>query len=229
MEKKKESWKGTIEIARGAWRVMVKAVLIMPMILNLGCGGRPTADEDSQPETLRIESVAEREVPEESVTDAVLTSSGIGPVKTGIRIVEIKPQVENLYDTIVSERGYESNSYYFYLHGEQRFTVYEFDPGMVSVVSADNGSVVVATPDGDTLRLGDDFGKVLSLKGVKSVWQAGDGEGLWSWNWNGLWFMPDQTGLTEEFEQKLYNQSVAPPAKDFSGVKIGYIGTGVPF
>ncbi|MDE6810730.1 MAG: hypothetical protein K2J15_00090, partial [Muribaculaceae bacterium] len=116
------------------------AAAVIALILA-GCGGK-SAGESEKPDTPAVNAVDTVETSVGQVKDAELTSEGIAPIRIGMRIVEIQPGIENLYDSIVSQGGYESNSYYFYLNGEQRFTAYEFDPGRVSLVSADNGSVV---------------------------------------------------------------------------------------
>lgn len=181
-------------------------------------------------ETIKVEKADRAELPKKAVSDAHLTPLGIDPIRTGMRISEIQPKVDNLYDSIARQGGYESNSYYFYLNGNQRFTVYEFDSGIVNTVSADNRSIVVNGSNGEEIRLGDSFKKVFGLKDVNAVWQAGDGDGMWCWNWQGIWFYPDQENLPDALTHKLYNQTVAPQAADFNDmIEIGYMGTGLPW
>lgn len=163
--------------------------------------------------------------------DAQLTSRGIIPIKVGMRVVDIKPQVENLYDSIIPEKGYESNTYHFYLDNEERFTAYEFEAGTISLVAANNPSIVVKDLEGrEMARIGEPFTKVLQLPGVKSQWETGDDDGMWVWIWQGIWFIPDQSNLTEKLVHKLYNPNVAPSASDFSEeVTVSYMGTGLPW
>lgn len=190
------------------------------------CSGK----EQKGAETLRVEPSETTELPKKAVSDATLTPLGVDPIRTGMRISEIQPKVENLYDSIARQGGYESNSYYFFLDGNQRFTVYEFDSGIVNAVSADNRSIVVKGNNGQELRIGDSFRKVLNLKDVNAVWQAGDGDGMWCWNWQGIWFYPDQENLPDVLAHKLYNQTSSPQAKDFTeDIEIGYMGTGLPW
>ncbi len=190
------------------------------------CSGKSQKDA----ETIRVEPSQQTELPKKAVSDAQLTPLGVDPIRTGMRISEIQPKIENLYDSISRQGGYDSNSYYFYLNGNQRFTVYEFDSGIVNVVSVDNRSIVVNGSGGKELRLGDSFKKVLSLKDVNAVWQAGDGDGMWCWNWQGIWFYPDQENLPDVLAHKLYNQTSAPQASDFNDdIEIGYMGTGLPW
>lgn len=199
---------------------------IVLMVILASCSGKVEKTHD----TLTVEPDPTPEMPKHVENDVNLSPLGIGPVRVGMRISEIKPKVENLYDTIVRQSGYDSNSYYFMLDGNHRFTVYEFESGVVNVISADNRSVVVDGSSGEQLRLGDSFKKVLSLKDVNSVWQSADGEGMWCWNWQGIWFVPDQENLPDVLAHKLYNQTASPRASDFpEDVEIGYIGTGLPW
>lgn len=200
--------------------------LLLGLLIIASCSGK----EDKPHDTLTIEPDPTPELPKKVVNDVNLSPIGIGPIKVGMRISEIKPEVENLYDSIARQGGYESNSYYFFLDGNQRFTVYEFDSGVVNVISADNRSVVVKGPNGTELRLGDSFHKVLNLKDVNSVWQSADGEGMWCWCWQGIWFIPEQEDLPDVLAHKLYNQTSSPRMSDFpEDVQIGYIGTGLPW
>lgn len=221
---------GEIETGRCKIRLgrLMPGMILMLLIAG-GCGNR-AGKEEEKPDTLRVE-VSEPEVAEEAESGTTLmTSSGIGPIRKGMRIVEIQPQIENLYDSISRQSGYESNYYSFYLKGEPRFTVYEFEKGMVSDISADSDNIVVPGDGNQTLSLGDSFSDVLKLKGVKPVWQTGDEEGMWCWERDGIWFVPDQETLPEDIAGKFYNQRVAPTLKDInSEIKIGYIGTGMPW
>lgn len=199
-------------------------LLLIPVLAS--CGGHKSGASD----TISVETDTLPALPEEETTEAMLTSRGIGPIRTGMRIVNIQPSVENLYDTIVQEGGYESNTYHFLLDGRQRFTVYEFETGEADVVSVDDDSVVVNNPSGGTIRLGDPFSKVLELEGVKPEWESADDEGMWVWNWQGLWFQPDQNKLNDTLVHKLYNSTTPPTAADFTPeVTVAYIATGLPW
>lgn len=191
-----------------------------------GCSGK----EHKIEETIKVAPSQQTDLPKKTVSDAQLTPLGIDPIRTGMRISEIQPKIDNLYDSISRQEGYQSNEYYFYLDGNKRFTVYEFESGVINVVQADNRSIVVKGSDGQEIRLGDSFRKVLALKDVNSVWQAGDGEGKWCWNWQGIWFYPDDSNLPDVLEHKFYNQTSAPQASDFTDdIEIGYMGTGLPW
>lgn len=215
-----------INVLKGKVGSAVSIVSILSLSLT-GCGGK-----QAQPvvDTVTVEPNDSPDLPESSMIDAQLTARGIEPVKVGMRIVEIEPRVENLYDTIVREGGYESNSYHFLLNGEQRFTVFEFESGIANIVAADNESIIVNGNDDNILRLGDSFTKVFDLKDVKPVYQSMDDEGMWCWQWQGIWFQPDQQNLNDVLVHKLYSTSVAPVKSDFTDdIKIGYIGTGLPW
>lgn len=212
-------------------KIFCKGLIAALVITGAGCllsscsGKQPKHEE-----TISVEPLESPELPGHAVSDAQLTPLGVDPIRTGMRISEIQPKVENLYDSIARQSGYESNSYFFFLDGNHRFTVYEFDSGIVNVVAAENRSIVVNGNNGQEIRLGDSFKKVLALNNVAPIWQAGDGEGMWCWNWQGIWFYPDQQNLPDVLAHKLYNQTSVPQSSDFSDdIEIGYIGTGLPW
>lgn len=218
--------KTSLHIKAKALRTFGAAMIAIGLLSMASCSGK----DQKTAETIRVEPSQQTELPKKAVSDAQLTPLGVDPIRTGMRISEIQPKIENLYDSIARQSGYESNCYYFYLNGNHRFTVYEFDSGIVNVVSVDNRSIVVNGNGGKELRLGDSFKKVLSLKDVNAVWQAGDGDGMWCWNWQGIWFYPDQENLPDVLAHKLYNQTSAPQASDFNeDIEIGYMGTGLPW
>lgn len=98
------------------------------------------------------------------------------------------------------------------------------------MISAESPHIVVCAPEGEMLRIGDEFSRVLSLPGVEAEWEDSDDEGMWCWHWRGIWFQPDQSHLPEALSRELYSD-VAPPADAAftPGVRIGYIGTGLPW
>lgn len=206
---------------------IIRTIMALALI---GLAGSCGDSKPKQTDTIRIESQPEVALPAEDVKEAQITGRGIGPIKVGMRIIEIKPEVENLYDEIETERGYESNTYHFKLKGKKRFTVYEFESGTANVVSVDDSSIVVTDPASEPVRLGDSFLKVLNLSGVKPQWEAIDGDGMWVWEWQGIWFQPDQSKLTDALVHKLYNQNASPTKADFTeDIKVEYIGTGLPW
>lgn len=204
------------------------AAVAMLIFLPQACGGRQGSADD----TLTVEqdtTVVEEPVVE--MQELSLNARGIEPITTGKRISEIRPSEPALYDTIMRESGYGSNSYSFMFNGNSRFTVYEFESGVVDVIAIDDASVYVPVNDNERIVLGDPFSKVLNLKGANAVWQnADDGEGMWCWTWRGLWFQPDQQNLNDALSHSLYNPNNEPQKSDFTPeITIGYIGTGLPW
>lgn len=202
--------------------------LVVLVVLPQACGSKQGSADD----TLAIEhdtTAIEESVKE--MREASLNARGIEPVTISKRISEIRPSEPALYDTIVREAGYGSNSYSFMFDGKSRFTVYEFESGVVDVIAIDDASVYVTADDDERIVLGDPFSKVLNLKGVNAVWQnADDGEGMWCWTWRGLWFQPDQQNLNDALSHSLYNPNSEPRKEDFTPeITIGYIGTGLPW
>ena len=207
-------------------KVIFPSMAMAFLLLIASCSGKSGKETD----TLTVEPDPTPELPLETIADAQLTARGIGPVRIHSRIVDLRPKVENLYDSVARESGYESNTYHFYLDGEQRFSVYEFGSGMVDVIGVEDSSVIVRGAGNKTVRLGDPFSKVLELDGVTPQWESADDEGMWVWSWEGIWFVPDQSRLPDTLAHKLYNQNVAPRLSDFTPeVTIGYIGTGLPW
>lgn len=202
------------------------AVVTFLVILLYSCSGKAPKSSD----TISVTPDPTPELPVEDVMDAQLTARGILPIKVGMRIVDISPAEENLYDSISTEKGYESNTYHFYLDNEERFTAYEFEAGTVSMVAANNESIVVKTGTDGMIRIGDPFVKVAKLPGVKAQWETGDDDGIWVWIWQGIRFIPDQANLPDNLVHKMYNSTVAPQASDFTPeVTVSYMGTGLPW
>ena len=74
------------------------------------------------------------------------------------------------------------------------------------------------------------FSRLLKLKDATAEYQALDDNGMWSWRWQGLYFLPSQQNLPQRLSSKLYNQATTPDAADFDdNVVIDYIGTGLPY
>ena len=190
------------------------------------CGGSKTnageASSDSA-QTMEMES------PVAGPTVYNLTNDSIGPVHVGELISDLPAAVANLYDEMLTTETPDAMAYTFLLGYVPQFTIYDFMEGKVDVIALEGNARGVATPDGE-LRVGDEFKKVLALPGVKSEWESLDDSGLWYWEWNGLYFGVDETGLKEDFAMKLMDGRHAPMASDFTPViKIGYIATGLPF
>lgn len=193
-----------------------------------GCSGKGKGNPADTPSP--ESALSPDDTPAQQPADVYLTAEGIGPVTVGMKVGEIPESIDGLYDAVVAEEGYESNSYVFMREGEALFTAYEFTPGTLDVISADSPSVMVKTPDGETISLGSPFSMVIALKGAVAEWENADGEGMWCWRWEGIWFQPDQHGLSDVLSKELYNE-IAPPSKSSftPDVTVGYIGTGLPW
>lgn len=201
---------------------------ILLFIILTGCSGKGKGGEvDSH---ISETATAADDIPAEQPADIFLTPQGVGAIVIGMKVEEIPDMVEGLYDSVIPEEGYESNSYLFMQNGEAIFTAYEFTPGTIDVISADSRSVKVKISENEELSLGSPFSKVVGLPGVVAEWENADGEGMWCWRWKGLWFQPDQQGLPENLSRELYTEVAPPSTSSFTPeVKIGYIGTGLPW
>lgn len=197
------------------------------MLISGGCSGKGKADGKVDTPADTMQAIEEEPA---APVDIELTSEGVGSVSIGMEIAMIPESVPGVYDAVESESGYGSNSYIFMWDGRSVFTAYEFTEGKIDVVSADSPRVYVKAPDNKELRLGGEFKDVLGLPGVQAEWENADGEGMWCWRWNGIWFQPDQSHLSEELSRELYNDAAEPSASSFTrDVRIGYIGTGLPW
>ena len=197
-------------------------------ICLIGCSGKGKEGKADSPGPESL--LSPDDLPAEQPADIYITSSGIGDIKIGLQVGSIPEHIEGVYDSVIPEEGYESNSYVFVRDGIPLFTAYEFTPGTIDVISVDSPVVMVKEPSGGTLSLGTPFSRVLSLPGVVPQWENADGEGMWCWQWDGLWFQPDQSSLPQALGNELYNEIAPPSASSFtSDVKIGYIGTGLPW
>lgn len=158
-----------------------------------------------------------------------LTADSLGPVKIGEKILALPEAVANLYDNVEMSDTPDAVAYTFRLADVPQFTVYNFIDGQVDIIALEGDAHGVQTPDG-TLRIGDEFTRVLELPEVVAEWQAMDGEGIWYWRWQGLFFGVDEMGLSEEMAEALCDDHRPPKAALFGpDVKVGYIGTGLPF
>ena len=154
--------------------------------------------------------------PSADLLEIPITNLGIEEVKCGMRVNSLTPSMANLYDSIAIEQDLDHTTYQFMLDGRPRFTGYE-------------SSVYSVTPDGH-LTLGMPFSRLLKLKDATAEYQALDDNGMWSWRWQGLYFLPSQQNLPQRLSSKLYNQATTPDAADFDdNVVIDYIGTGLPY
>lgn len=173
---------------------------------------------------------AEQESPVAGPTEYYLTQDSIGPVKVGEKISDLPAAVPNLYDNISSAQYAGGKAYTFNLADDQQFTAYDItNDDKVNYIELVSNGRGIDTPDG-VIRIGDDFEKVLALKGVFSEWNQSDDGGMWYWRWEGLVIGVDLTTVSDKFADMLCNGNQAPKASLFtSKVKVGYIGTGYPF
>ena len=181
------------------------------------------ADSSDSAQTAQMES------PVAGPTEFFLTHDSIGLVHVGEQIAQLPEAVANLYDVVLPTETPDAMAYTYLLADVPQFTIYDFMEGKVDVIALEGNARAVSTPDGQ-IRVGDEFSKVLALKGVESEWESLDDTGIWYWKWNGLYFGVDESGISEKLGEALCNGQKPPRAADFTpDVKIGYIATGLPF
>lgn len=204
------------------------AFIIAAAALTLvGCSGnkktaRTTADTDSA-------FIQEAEAAIDSIQTPTLTAQGIGDVRIGMALDSVPQGQINLYDNIVADDSGEFKALNFRLGDKDMFTVTDYDDGKVDMISLYTSEVGVAVPN-DTLRIGDSFNKLLKQSGVTTEFVSMDDIGVWYWRYKDLWFWPAEEGMSQELNNAM-SERRNPPSAAMIGdkVKIGYIGTGVPF
>lgn len=204
------------------------AFIIAAAALTLvGCSGnkktaRTTADTDSA-------FIQEAEAVIDSIQTPTLTAQGIGDVRIGMALDSVPQGQINLYDNIVADDSGEFKALNFRLGDKDMFTVTDYDDGKVDMISLYTSEVGVAVPN-DTLRIGDSFTKLLKQSGVTTEFVSMDDMGVWYWRYKDLWFWPAEEGMSQELNNAM-SERRNPPSAAMIGdkVKIGYIGTGVPF
>ncbi len=198
------------------------------LLLLASCNGNKTetAGYSAKSDSARTESM---ESPVAGPVEFFLTSDSIGPVRVGEKISDLPQAVANLYDVVLTTETPDAMAYTFLLADVPQFTIYDFMEGKVDVIALEGNARAINTPDGE-MRTGDEFSKVLALKGVESEFQNFDDSGIWYWKWNGLYFGVDETGISESLGAALSEGKRPPRASEFTpDVKIGYIATGLPF
>lgn len=207
---------------------MKKTIYFVMAALLCSCAGKGNQASESVSDSDSV-LTAEMESPEAGNENYFLTADSIGPVHVGEQIARLPEAVANLYDTVLPTETPDAMAYTYLLGDIPQFTVYDFMEGKVDVIVLEGDARAVTTPDGE-LRVGDEFSKVFALKGVKSEYQALDDMGVWYWQWNGLWFGVDESNLSRSLSEALCNGQRPPRASEFKeNVRIGYIGTGLPF
>ena len=204
------------------------AFIIAAAALTLaGCSGnkkaaQPAADTDSA-------FIQEAEAAIDSIQTPTLTAQGIGDVRIGMALDSVPQGQINLYDNIVADDSGEFKALNFRLGDKDMFTVTDYDDGKVDMISLYTSGVGVAVPN-DTLRIGDPFTKLLKQSGVTTEFVSMDDMGVWYWRYKDLWFWPAEEGMNQALSNAMSERRNPPSAAMIGdGVKIGYIGTGVPF
>lgn len=176
--------------------------------------------------------VADVEATDSLPGEYYLTPEGVGPVAVGELISNLPSYMPGLYTAIEHGDTDQAQEYIFHNNGAAVMTALDFMEGKIDVLYLSTPGIKVQTPAGD-IQIGDSFSKVLSLPGLEKEFETIDEEGsagMWYWKWDGLWFTVDQSRLTPVLVDKLYSDEKEPLSVDFDDkVKIGYIGTGLPF
>ena len=198
----------------------------LPLLLLAGCG---SSDNKSVGES---DSVAESEIIEavEAVRKAnFITKDSVGGIMVGASVNTIPESIPGLYTSRQHGASQDAVTVSFSDDSGEQFVVYDFGEGKIDVINVVGPAIKVDALDG-VFGIGDSFANVLSIPGVQAEWIGYDDGGMWYWTWDGLWFAPSQQGLGEILSRKLYDSKETPSAADFSDdVKVGFIGTGLPF
>lgn len=203
--------------------------IIYPVLFALtlsACGKgqkAESADSDSIAESAVMEAV-------EAVRQSMyITKDSIGAIAIGTAVNTLPDSVPGLYTSKENGASPDAVTVVFSDDNGQEFIAYDFGEGNVDVINVIGTGVYVDAPRG-AFNLESPFSKVLELPGVETEWMSYDDNGMWYWRWNGLWFAPSQDNLPRDLSMRLYNSEQAPTPKDFTDeVKVGFIGTGLPF
>ena len=208
----------------------MRKILYLPfiaIILISSCGKKESKEtENNDSISVNVsEEIEENKFEEQFYLD----TTGIASIKIDMPVQSLPDSVEGLYNKITKISIPDAVTYEFSDDEGLRFIGYDFGDSRIDLISLDTPDIKVKTSDGE-IALGDNFSSVFSLPGLETEWIDYDDGGVWFWRWQGLWFAPTQHKLTQSLSQKLYNSDKAPVASDFNDeVKIGYIGTGIPF
>lgn len=208
---------------------MKKSVFIIAAaaLTLAGCSGNKKAAQSAADTDSAF--IQEAEVAVDSIQTPSLTAQGIGDVRIGMALDSVPQGQINLYDNIVADDSGEFKALNFRLGDKDMFTVTDYDDGKVDMISLYTSGVGVAVPN-DTLRIGDPFIKLLKQSGVTTEFVSMDDMGVWYWRYKDLWFWPAEEGMSQELSNAMSERRNPPSAAMIGdGVKIGYIGTGVPF
>lgn len=223
---------------------MKKLIGFMALALLAGCG-RGNQSDGSSVDSVGTDTASTLNPADHTVAEAAriyLSAHALGHMDTegridsvngimvGIPIEGVPDSIAGIYTSKKSGSGRDASYIEFYEEDAPRFVVYDFGEGNVDVINLVGSDVRIRTLKGD-LAIGDRMGAVLDLPGVTAEWSGEEGRGSWYWCWEGLWFAPDQRKLSTELSHRLYHSGQAPTMKDFDDedVRIGFIGTGLPF
>lgn len=196
-------------------------------LLLPACGGNKDSRGDGDASDSAL--TAQQESPVAGPTDYTLTADSIGPVHVGAKISALPAAVPNLYDEMLVTDTPDAMAYTFLLGNVPQFTIFDFMNGCVDVITLEGNARGVETPEGP-IRVGDEFTRVLALPGVEAEWESLDDSGIWYWRYRGLFFGVEETELGEQMADALCDGHRPPRAALFTpAIKIGYIGTGLPF
>lgn len=215
-------------------RLLTATWLLSVILLLVACGGKDKSASDSDsaagadPFELPVDSLPASSLTLDSA--GVRTDAGTLVAAIGTPVKNIPDSVGGVYDNVTRDRGPEADEYRFMLGDEYLFTALDFGSGLIDMIMVNGASVAAIAPDGTRVTLASSFSEVLALPGISAEWGGLDDTGTWYWNAAGLWFAPDQSHLPQGLSQKLYNEETMPEPSDFDGsVRVGYIGTGIPF
>lgn len=202
--------------------LLIAAVAALPLLS--ACGGKEKNAAGSDTTAAPVDTVAA----DSTAAAYFLTPDSLGPVKVGMSLNDIPGQVAGLYDTQLPSETVDAMAVTLVKGTGSVATLYDFGEGKIDVIVLENDAAGVNTPNGP-VKMGDPFEKVLALPGVKSEWEGFDAEGVWYWNWNGIWFGIDESKASQKAIDELANSNRPPRAADIEKLPVGYIGTGLPF
>ncbi len=203
-------------------------IAALGIVALTGCGGKSQKAEADTADSVVMENPADEAVAE--LPAVYLNKDSVGDIKIGMSINDVPQSIPGLYTHKENGASPDAVTIDFLQDDHPRFVAYDFGEGKIDVINLIGHDVKVKTLKGD-IGIGDQMAEVLDLPGVKAEWSGYDGNGMWYWTWEGLWFAPAQENLSQSLSQRLYHSGQAPTMKDFQdeNVTIGFIGTGLPF
>lgn len=204
---------------------MKKIAFLACILLLTSCGGgNKNTAEDSSP---FVDDIPEEGDVRETFT--YITKDSIGGIWIGQSVNEVSDSIPGLYTHVTHGASPDAVTITFCGPEGERFIAYDFGEGKIDVLNLINSMVKVRNGE-RSFGIGDSFSNILSLPGVETEWSEYENSGTWYWKWDSLWFAPSQESVTAGLSRKLYHSDTCPEAEDFDeSVKIGFIGTGLPF